>query len=141
MNWLALPILAFFAGAASAQSPVLDTDIEGEEPAEELALDGAVAHLRGLDTISGTVSDLFVPVGGSAKFGRLTVSVSKCRYFPENPSTQSYAYVTILAEPNPQAIFEAWMIASAPALSAVEHHRYDIWLIRCSAAAESASNG
>ncbi|MEO0381372.1 MAG: DUF2155 domain-containing protein, partial [Pseudomonadota bacterium] len=24
-----------------------------------------------------------------------------------------------------------WMIASAPALSAMEHARYDVWVMRC----------
>ena len=28
-------------------------------------------------------------------------------------------------------LFAGWMIASAPALSALEHPRYDIWVIRC----------
>ena len=27
--------------------------------------------------------------------------------------------------------FHGWMIASSPALSALEHSRYDVWVIRC----------
>jgi hypothetical protein len=28
-------------------------------------------------------------------------------------------------------VFSGWMIASAPALNAMEHARYDIWVMRC----------
>ncbi|MCW8843320.1 MAG: DUF2155 domain-containing protein, partial [Rhodobacteraceae bacterium] len=28
-------------------------------------------------------------------------------------------------------LFQGWMIASSPALSALDHPRYDVWVLRC----------
>jgi hypothetical protein len=28
-------------------------------------------------------------------------------------------------------VFSGWMIASSPALSAMDHPRYDVWILRC----------
>ena len=30
-----------------------------------------------------------------------------------------------------QTIFSGWMLASSPALNALEHPRYDVWVLRC----------
>lgn len=109
--------------------------------AETLAIDGTTALMRGLDTITGATSNFTVVVGKDTKFGRLTVEVSSCRFLPENPSSNSYAYVTVTEHQAQVPLFSAWMVASAPALSAMEHPRYDIWLIRCNAATDSPSNG
>lgn len=129
-----LIILSFPVWSQNSQSvPKLET--------ESIAISGNVAFLRGLDTITGATQDIVIPVNEEAKFGRLTVSVRSCRYLPENPSLYSYAFVTVHESNNPQPLFSAWMIASAPALSAIEHPRYDIWLIRCNAETDTSSNG
>jgi len=28
-------------------------------------------------------------------------------------------------------VFKGWMIASSPALNALDHPRYDVWVLRC----------
>ncbi|MEZ5716636.1 MAG: DUF2155 domain-containing protein [Paracoccaceae bacterium] len=28
-------------------------------------------------------------------------------------------------------IFTGWMVASSPALNAMDHRRYDVWVLRC----------
>ena len=95
------------------------------------ALSGSSALIRGLDTITGERSDIDAAVGETVAFGRLEIMVDDCRYLPENPATHSYAALRITEAPSGQVVFHAWMIASAPALSAMEHPRYDLWLIRC----------
>ncbi len=145
----ALLLALLMASAVAAQNTAEDTAAFEQSIATELpevkidrpAADGTAAHLRALDTIVGTVSDLPVTVGESVQFGRLSISVSACRFLPENPSTHSFAFVTVSENPDQPPVFDAWMIAAAPALSAMEHPRYDIWLIRCSAETESSSNG
>ena len=107
--------------------------VEENVDEEGLAISGTQAHLRGLDTIVGSTQDFTVAVGGPpAHFGRLLVEVSSCRYLEENPSTHSYGFITVKENPELPPIFNAWMIAAAPALSAMDHPRYDIWLITCS---------
>ncbi len=92
---------------------------------------GAGAVLRGLDKVSGAVTDLDLRIGDAAQFGRLTVELGECRYPTDNPAGDAYAYLTVRAEGLDEPAFEGWMIASSPALSALDHPRYDVWVIRC----------
>ncbi|MEM6304580.1 MAG: DUF2155 domain-containing protein [Pseudomonadota bacterium] len=87
--------------------------------------------LRVLDKISGQTSDLQVPRGGSERLGNLQLTLRDCRYPAGNPSGDAYAAVEISEAGRQGVLFSGWMIASAPALSALEHPRYDVWVIRC----------
>ena len=90
-----------------------------------------VAELRTLDTLTGVVKDLAIEVGQTVSYERLTITVKECRYPKDNPSSDAYAYLIIqdIRESTPR--FDAWLIASSPALSALDHPRYDVWLLRC----------
>ncbi len=90
------------------------------------------AVLRGLDKVSGEVRDMELASGESAELGRLTVELGECRYPTENPSGDASVYLTVRADGLDRPAFEGWMIASSPALSALDHPRYDVWVIRCS---------
>jgi hypothetical protein len=89
------------------------------------------AVLRGLDKVSGEVTDLELSIGESARYGRLTVELDDCRVPVENPTGDAFAHLVIRAEGMQDAAFDGWMIASSPALSALDHPRYDVWVIRC----------
>lgn len=93
------------------------------------AAPGAV--LRGLDKVSGEVTDMELTVGDSRNFGRLTVALEDCRYPVDNPSGDAFALLTVQSEGLERPAFEGWMVASSPALSALDHPRYDVWVIRC----------
>lgn len=92
---------------------------------------GSGALLRGLDKVSGQSEDITVPTGGQAKFGNITVKMSECRYPQGSISSEAYAHLTIVDERTPDPLFDGWMIASSPALSAMDHPRYDVWVIHC----------
>lgn len=98
---------------------------------EQAALSGTSAVLRGLDKVNGRTVDLDVPVGTTTEILGLMVSVSECRYPADNPTGDAYAYLTVRSPENAQPYFEGWMIASSPALNALDHNRYDVWVIRC----------
>ncbi len=87
--------------------------------------------LRGLDKVTGQTLDMELPEGGSARLGRLTVIAGECRYPSGAPASNAYAWVTILDDLAPAPVFQGWMIAQAPALNALDHARYDVWLIAC----------
>lgn len=106
------------AGFASAQDQI-KTD------------SGIAAQLRALDTLTGAVTDLEIAVGETKPYERLSITVRDCRYPAGNPSGDAFALLTIKDVREDKARFEAWMIASSPALSALEHPRYDVWLLRC----------
>jgi hypothetical protein len=59
------------------------------------------------------------------------VTLRECRYPAEDPSSNAFAYLTITDRTQTQVVFDGWMIADSPALSALDHQRYDVWVIRC----------
>lgn len=89
------------------------------------------ALLRGLDKVDGSLIDMELSKGQSHAYGRLTISLSECRYPKGNPSGNAYAHLTIHEQGTDTPIFAGWMIAATPALNALDHARYDVWLLRC----------
>lgn len=92
---------------------------------------GSGAVLRGLDKMAGEARDIELQVGESENFGHLTITLRECRYPSDEPDAEAYAALTIRDARQPDPVFEGWMIASSPALSALDHARYDIWVLRC----------
>ena len=97
------------------------------------AADAPGAVLRALDTISGETIDFELPAGSQATFGTLVITLRACRYPVGNPTSDAYAGLRIQSALTDDPLFDGWMIASAPALSALDHPRYDVWVIRCMA--------
>jgi hypothetical protein len=89
------------------------------------------AELRFLDKLTSETGDVTLSRGQSAKFGRLVVRLDSCRYPTGNPASDSEAHLTILEETTNVELFSGWMLASSPALSALDHPRYDVWLLSC----------
>ena len=89
------------------------------------------AILRGLDKVAGATTDIDLGVGEDARYGTLTVALDECRVPADNPTGDAYAHLTIRADGAEAPVFDGWMIASSPALSALDHPRYDVWIIRC----------
>ena len=94
-------------------------------------LKAPTAVLRGLDRLSGELTEFNVRVGATASHGDLFVTVQECRYPTDNPSGDAFVYLTIRDRRVENPVFEGWMIASSPALNALDHNRYDVWVIRC----------
>ncbi|MEM7268863.1 MAG: DUF2155 domain-containing protein [Pseudomonadota bacterium] len=93
-----------------------------------------VAVLRGLDKISGRVSDIRAPVGDAVTYERLTIIAQDCRTPPEDEAPDAFAFVQVQDRKSGEdVIFSGWMFASSPALSAMDHQRYDLWVLSCSA--------
>ena len=108
-------ILAVLASPATAQQ------VAGAE--------GAV--LRWLDKTTGETADIELSRGQMAQSGRLTILMDECRYPVDNPASNAFAHLTITESGRDGAVFSGWMVAASPALSALEHPRYDVWVLRC----------
>lgn len=135
MLWL-LGLGPALAQSTSILEPELDLDRpddmgEVETSQEPDAATGSGAVLRGLDRVSGLVEDSEFRNGDTQEFGRLEVTLGECRYPAGNPAGDAYAYLVIRAPDDVTPQFEGWMIASSPALNALDHARYDIWVLRC----------
>lgn len=88
-------------------------------------------YLRGLDKVSGVTTDLAVAVGDTVSYGRMEISLIACRFPAEDPSADAVAFLEITDELRGERLFYGWMIASSPALNALDHARYDVWVIGC----------
>lgn len=96
------------------------------------AIGGEGALLRGLDKLNGEAVDLELDNGYSVAFGDLRVDLAECRYPEDNATGEAYAFLTIYDGVEAvDPLFQGWMIASSPALSALDHARFDIWVLRC----------
>lgn len=100
--------------------------------AQERVAEGTAAELRALDRLSGELTDIVVPVGETARLGRLEINVAYCRYPVDNPAGDGFAYMLIDDLEAGTIAFQGWMIASSPALNPLDHIRYDVWVLRCS---------
>ena len=87
--------------------------------------------LRILDKITGVTADVSFDNGQTRRVGLLSVTLRECRYPSGNPSGDAFALLTIFYNNEPDPAFNGWMIASAPALNAMDHQRYDVWPLRC----------
>jgi hypothetical protein len=89
------------------------------------------ALLRGLDKSSGTTTDIPLMIGDTKSFGRLSISLTDCRYPVADPGSNAYAQLIVFDPGQDRPAFDGWMVATSPALSALDDARYDIWVLRC----------
>ncbi|KQI69501.1 hypothetical protein AN189_03605 [Loktanella sp. 3ANDIMAR09] len=92
------------------------------------------AELRVLDKVTGQVADVAIQVGDAAVSGLVMIQLNDCRVPADNPSGDAFAEMSVTYGDDATPVFSGWMVASAPALNAMDHPRYDVWVIRCTAA-------
>jgi len=124
-------------------------------PASAANIVGDKVVLRALDKVTATTEDFTVTVGESLKYGSLKVDVKHCEKKPPEDIPATWAFVQIFdtrislenedKEPvagstaiiiddtgvKREKIFSGWMLAEKPAISALEHPVYDVWVIAC----------
>ncbi|MFV0293983.1 MAG: DUF2155 domain-containing protein [Paracoccus sp. (in: a-proteobacteria)] len=92
---------------------------------------GSGAILRALDKVSSEVIDLEMMPGGAVDIGRLTVRLGECRYPAADPNSDAFAQLVVTDRNSHATLFDGWMVASSPALSALDDARYDVWVLAC----------
>ncbi|MCT8330585.1 DUF2155 domain-containing protein [Albidovulum sediminis] len=100
-----------------------------QEAPEATGAPGAI--LRALDKVSGLTQDIEVHNGESAFFGRIEITLDDCRYPTDDPASDAFARLRVFDTTAQVTAFDGWMVASSPALSALDHPRYDVWVMRC----------
>lgn len=99
--------------------------------AAEEAANAPAGEVRVLDKITGTVTDLTLQAGETAILGQISVTLGECRYPVANPTGDAWMQIVVRPSQGGDPVFSGWMIASAPALVAMDHPRYDVWALRC----------
>lgn len=90
------------------------------------------ANLRGLDTLNGVTTDLTLRDGETLRFGFLEITLDACHVPRDAPESDAYAFLRIRDVREIEPRFSGWMFKSSPALSALDHPRYDVWVLSCS---------
>lgn len=107
--------------------------------------DMPVAVVRMIDKMSARTSTFDLPVDKTIKFGNsLFIRLRACRKASPLDQPESAAFFQIWerkpAEEKARWIFSGWMFASNPALSALDHPVYDVWVIDCKKDSTSAKS-
>lgn len=95
---------------------------------------GELAVLQGLDKVTARISTFEAPIDVPVRFGSLEITARTCQKRPPEETPESAAFLQIRdIKPgeSPVAVFTGWMFASSPALNALEHPVYDVWVIDC----------
>lgn len=104
---------------------------DGRAYAQQSVEVGTGAVLRWMDRTNSETDDIEIRNATSGQIGPLRVELGECRYPVGNPAGDAFAFLTIHAEGQARPFFSGWMVASSPALNALEHPRYDLWVLRC----------
>ncbi|KQN72825.1 DUF2155 domain-containing protein [Devosia sp. Leaf64] len=107
----------------------------GIAPVVAQPLANPVATLAGLDKITGRITRFDVYIGETVLFGALEITPRACYDRPANDTLQrTSAFLEVdqrSLDGTAKRIFTGWMFADSPALNAVDHPVYDVWLIEC----------
>lgn len=93
-----------------------------------------IAVLRTLDKITARMSTEEVFIDDMMELGNLRITPRRCLKNPPTETPESSAFLEIYELPNnlePSPVFQGWMFASSPALNAMEHPVFDVWLLDC----------
>lgn len=154
--FLTLLLVAPVAGAQEAvpatpvpdvEAPISTVQRPALPPPRERVFDPMpVALLQGLDKVTARTSTFEAPVGSVVSFGPLSIRVQSCRKAPPIDPPESAAFLDVTetrVDGTSVPVFAGWMFASSPALSAMEHPVYDVWVKDCrksQTSARSSSN-
>ncbi|NQV46851.1 MAG: DUF2155 domain-containing protein [Rhodospirillaceae bacterium] len=117
MKSLKIAVLVFVAMTGVARAELYNTTI-----------------LQGMDKVTARVTTIEAPVGDTVRFGVLEIIARTCDKRPpeETPESASFLDIWEIKPGEPAtSIFRGWMFASSPALSALEHPVYDVWVLDC----------
>ena len=116
-------LLVCLAAALALASPAL---------AETIA--NPVAQFSGLDKITGRITTFDVYIDETVQFGALQITPRACYTRPPTETQRTSVFVEVdqvSLKGSIDRIFTGWMFADSPALNAIDHAVYDIWLLDC----------
>jgi len=93
-----------------------------------------VATFAGLDKITGRITRFDVYIDETVLFGALEITPRACYNRPPTEAQRVSAFLEVEQRSLTgvsKRIFTGWMFADSPALNAVDHAIYDVWLIEC----------
>ncbi len=109
--------------------------LAGMAPASAAMEDYPAVQLRALDKSTARTTTFEVKVGSTIQYGSLYIKVQSCRKADPIEKPESAAFLQVWELPPEEQdsrwVFSGWMFASSPALSAMDHPVYDVWVLNC----------
>ena len=93
-----------------------------------------VAAFSGLDKITGRITQFDVYIDETVQFGALQITPRACYTRPPTEAQRTSVFVEVdqvSLKGQVTRVFTGWMFADSPALNAIDHAVYDIWLMDC----------
>ncbi len=145
MLFAAKPVAAFVAALAAAallaapataqRKPPEPAKKEEPAPEPKLEVEGKGVILHGLDKVTARVSTIEANNGQTVTFGSLSITVRRCQRSRPDQKLERAAFLEIdNVDPGTKErkrVFSGWMFMSNPAISALEHPVYDVWVKDC----------
>lgn len=106
----------------------------GASPSNAETIANPVAEFSGLDKITGRITTFDVYVDETVQFGALQITPRACYTRPPTETQQTLVFLEVdqvSLGGDIKRIFTGWMYADSPALNAIDHAVYDIWLTNC----------
>ncbi|MBI4921562.1 MAG: DUF2155 domain-containing protein [Devosia nanyangense] len=103
-------------------------------PALAETISNPIAAFSGLDKITGRITEFDVYIDETVQFGALQITPRVCYTRPPTETQRTSVFVEVdqvSLKGGTQRIFTGWMFADSPALNAIDHPVYDIWLVDC----------
>jgi len=103
-------------------------------PAAAETLSNPIAAFSGLDKITGRITNFDVYIDETVQFGALQLTPRVCYTRPPTETQRTSVFLEVdqvSLKGGSQRIFTGWMFADSPALNAIDHPVYDIWLVDC----------
>ena len=124
------------SGTSGLDDPASDHQIVPSQlsPQQTLGDPKAIAVLQGLDKITARISTFEAPLNEAVTFGSLAIVARACYKTPpvEPPESAAFLEIDDARPGRPRVpLFTGWMYASSPAISALEHPVYDVWVVDC----------
>ncbi|HEV7278192.1 MAG TPA: DUF2155 domain-containing protein [Devosiaceae bacterium] len=114
--------------------PALSALLLAAAPAAADTIANPVAAFSGLDKITGRITNFDVYIDETVQFGALQITPRVCYTRPPTETQRTSVFVEVdqvSLRGTVNRIFTGWMFADSPALNAVDHAVYDIWLLEC----------
>jgi hypothetical protein len=114
--------------------PALAAAVLAAGPAQADAIANPIAAFSGLDKITGRITNFDVYIDETVQFGALQITPRVCYTRPPTETQRTSVFVEVdqvSLRGTISRIFTGWMFADSPALNAVDHAVYDIWLLEC----------
>ena len=103
-------------------------------PAFAETISNPIASFSGLDKITGRITNFDVYIDETVQFGALQITPRVCYTRPATETQRTSVFLEVdqvSLKGGTERIFTGWMFADSPALNAIDHPVYDIWLVDC----------